>query len=108
MRPEDIFDRAWAITLLRQALDDLQRWCIENEKAERFDVLKGFLQDEATGSYGEAARELGVTEDVVKQEVRRLRKRCGTMIRRRITDTLAGQEDVEDELQSLFRSLEKK
>lgn len=102
---EQLFERRWAITLLDSVLAELQRDYQSRGRAERFEGLRGFLQGERPEKYAVAARALGMTEEAVKQEVRRLRKRFGEALRQRIAETVASPEEIEDEIRHLFKSV---
>jgi hypothetical protein len=71
-----------------------------------FNLLKGYLTGEATAlSYHEVASDLGMTEAAVKVAVHRLRRRYRELVREEITQTVAGPEQVEEELRQLFAAI---
>ena len=75
-------------------------------KQEAFDRLKVYLTGEAgTPTYREAAAELEMTEGAVKVAVHRLRRRYRDLVRAEIAQTVAGPEDVDEELRHLFAAL---
>jgi len=71
-----IFERRWALTLLEQVLTRLEREYQSAGNAKLFDCLKEFLSGEpGLRSQAEAAAELGMTENALKQALHRLRQR---------------------------------
>jgi RNA polymerase sigma-70 factor (ECF subfamily) len=75
-------------------------------KQKEFNCLKVYLTGEAgTPSYQEAAAELEMTQGAVKVAVHRLRRRYRDLVREEIAQTVAGPEDVDEELRHLFAAL---
>ena len=69
-------------------------------------MLKGFLGDgEGKTSYKEVAEQTGMTEGAVKVWVHRLRRRFRDLLREEIAQTVAGLEDIDDELSYLLSVL---
>ncbi len=100
--PDRLFERRWALTLLDQVLRRLEEEFHEAGKAERFKRLRAFLiagTDEQ--SYALAGAELGMSGEAVKKAVHRLRKRYYALFREEIAQTVASQEEVEDEMRYL-------
>lgn len=104
--PEAIYERRWAMTLLERALSRLRNEYTKPEKADLFDRLKGFLgAGEGKTSYKEVAEQTGMTEGAVKVWVHRLRRRFRDLLREEIAQTVAGLEDIDDELSYLLSVL---
>lgn len=101
--PERLFDRAWAMTLLEEAQEQLRR---EYEAAGRgalFEELKVFLAGErAPISHREAGALLGLTENAVKVAIHRLRRRYRDCLRALIAQTVSSPVEVDEEIQQLF------
>ena len=73
---ERLFDRHWALALLKQVTDILAAEMAADGRAEQFERLKGFLIDEGKSvSWAELAAERGTTEGALKMSVQRLRQR---------------------------------
>ena len=71
-----------------------------------FDRLKGFLtESESDETHAEAASDLGMSPAAVKVALHRLRKRYREALRRRVADTVASDQEVEDEIGHLLRTL---
>lgn len=104
--PERIYEQRWALTLLDRVFARLREEFDQAGKQKEFNCLKVYLTGEAgTPSYREAAAELGMTEGAVKAAVHRLRRRYRDLVREEIFQTVAGPEDVDEELQHLFVAL---
>lgn len=106
--PERLFDRKWALTLLAQTFDKLKQEYDQSNKTELFERIKSYLvgnQDNVP--YRQVSEELGITENAVKVAVHRMRKRCGFLLRNEIAQTVSSEEDVDQELREMYRTLGK-
>jgi RNA polymerase sigma-70 factor (ECF subfamily) len=103
LTPEKVFERSWALNVLEQAVDRLRDEWERNQKGRQFDALKEYLTPgkEAT-TYRTIAESLGMTEGAVKVAVHRLRRAYRAQLRAVIADTVATEEDVEDEIRDLL------
>ncbi len=103
--PEHQFERSWALSVLRVALDELRENEVRAGRGAQFSALNSFLSPEAeeAETYETAADRLGVREDAARQAVSRLRRKFRDCLRRQIADTLRdpSPEHVDDELRSL-------
>ena len=103
LTPEEIFERRWALTVLESALARLRTEQAEAGRGAEFERLEGFLTgQEARASYGEVAAELSTSEGAIKMTVHRLRQRFGKLLRGEIAETVAGPEEVDDEVKYLL------
>ena len=103
---ERIFQRQWAMTLLEQTLAALRQEFVAAGKAELFDHAKAHLGgDPSAAPYRQIAEKLGMTEGALKVAVHRLRQRWREALREQIGQTVAGPEEVEEELRELFDAL---
>jgi RNA polymerase sigma-70 factor (ECF subfamily) len=106
LTPERVFDRQWALALLKQVTDMLAVELAREGRAEQFEQLKEFLIDERkTVSWAELAAQRGTTEGALKMSVQRLRQRFGRILRERIALTVAGPDEVEGEIRALLEAL---
>jgi RNA polymerase sigma-70 factor (ECF subfamily) len=106
LTPEKLFERRWALTVLDQVLARLQAEHTAEGKQPLFDKLKPFLTGGGElGGYAEAAAELGMTEGAVKTAVHRLRRRYRQLLRDEIAQTVAGPEEIDEEIQYLLSCL---
>jgi len=104
---EQIYDQQWAIALLGQIMERLKSECDRAGKGKRFDELKGFLiGDHAGTTYAQAAARLNMTEAAAKKAASRMRRRYRELLREEIAQTVAGPDDVDEEIRNLFATLE--
>ena len=94
-----IYDRQWALTLLRRTLQRLET----EQSPEKFTALQTCL----TAARGEfdcarAAATLGIQEGAARVAVHRLRKRYREIFREEIAQTIADPSDLEDEVRYLI------
>lgn len=101
------FDRQWAQESIARAIEKLRARFVAKEKAEYFESLKGSLTGEEPPR-SETAERLGMTEDVVKVAVHRLRKEFRELLRDEIAETVADISDVDEEMRHLVDALRKK
>jgi RNA polymerase sigma-70 factor (ECF subfamily) len=72
-----------------------------------FEALKVYLGgQESTVPYRDLAEQLGTSEGAVKVAVHRLRQRCRDCLRRTIANTVATEEEIDEELRHLFQVVE--
>lgn len=101
--PEELFDRAWAQTILDRALnevrDDLNRrgrgrcWTL-------FDRVAVYPSEDV--GYRKIGEELGLTEEQVKGEVRYARALVRHSIERLVADSVSSEANLYQELKELF------
>ncbi len=105
--PSDgVFDRAWALAVMAQALETLRQEHADAGKAEHFEVLKPWLEGDADRLPQEqAAARLNLNEGALKVAIHRLRKRFRELIRRELAETVDSPAEVEDELRYLVEVL---
>lgn len=103
--PDELFDRAWALTSIERARARLRAEAVEGGNERRFDRLEPFLAGDADDRYRDAAEELGLTEGAVKATVARLRKRFGDLLRQEIAPTVERVEEIDEELRDLLAAL---
>jgi len=107
LTPEQIYDREWAVALLGRIMRRLESEAVEAGRQKQFDALKGFLIGEHTGAtYSDVAGQLGMTEAAAKMAAHRMRKRYRELLREEISETVAGPEEIEDEIAKLFATLQ--
>jgi len=103
LTPEQLYDREWAVDLLKRVISRLEEEMVKSGKSDWFERLKAFIvAGHENTTYGEVAESLGTTEAAIKMAVHRMRKRYGKLLREEIAETLEHGADVEDEIRSLF------
>lgn len=106
MSPEKLFERSWALTVLRNATDKLEAESAAADKGRIFDSLKVYLTAEKDAiPYREAAEELQMTEGAVKVAVHRLRRKYRELLQDEIAQTVEKPDDIKDEIHNLFIAL---
>ena len=105
--PEQLYDRGFALTLLVRCMARLQDQCTERGKGALFTQLQPWLYkqpDQASRALLAAA--LDTSENNVKVQLHRLRRRWGDLLREEVAEVVERPEEVADELQNLVRCLQ--
>ncbi len=106
LTPDRIFERQWALLLLERALRQLAEEQSAAGNGAQFEQLQGFLTVQNEGdSYREVADRMAMTAGAVKTAVHRLRRRYRGLLRDEIAQTVASPDEIDEELQDLFRAL---
>ncbi|MGO8753145.1 MAG: RNA polymerase sigma factor [Thermoguttaceae bacterium] len=105
LTPERLFEQQWALTLLDQVLARLQAEMTAGGQAALFESMKGHLAGSRDESYAATAARLGMSEGAVKVAVHRLRRRYRALLQEEIAHTVAGPEEIEEEIRYLFTCL---
>ncbi len=105
LTPERLFEQQWALTLLDQVLSRLQAEMTAAGKAALFESMKGHLAGGGDESYAATAARLGMSAGAVKVAVHRLRRRYREFLQEEISHTVAGPEEIEEEIRYLFTCL---
>ena len=101
--PEKKFVRQWALTVLEQAMNALERECIGNGKGPLFSQTKELLSSERDGAtYAEIAQCLNMAEGAARMAVLRLRRRYAELLRKEIGQTVSEPEEVDEEMRYLL------
>lgn len=104
---DGVFEREWAASLARQALDRLAQEYELGGKGALFKALKSRLttSDVAIVSYEELANRLGRTAAHLRVDVTRLRARYRAILREEVTGTVVDPRDVDEELRYLRQAM---
>jgi RNA polymerase sigma-70 factor (ECF subfamily) len=104
--PDQMFDREWALAVLRTVLGKLENEYGAAGKADLFGVLKPTLTGARDSQpYAELAAQLGRNENAVKVAVHRLRQRYRALLQAEIADTVASDDDANAEMRVLLQAL---
>ncbi|MGD8393893.1 MAG: hypothetical protein PVF43_00295 [Candidatus Eiseniibacteriota bacterium] len=91
---------------MQRAGERLERELVENGRGSDLDTLRPYLFGAAKPPpYRELVDRLGVSEASLKMKVHRLRRRFAASIRAEIRDTVASDEDVDNEIRHLLSVL---
>lgn len=100
-----LFERRWAMTLLKTSLEILEDEFKKRGAGEKFEVLEPFLLWHKDDDYQSAADALSISLGAAKVAVHRLRKRYREIARQEIAETLGEGEDIDNELRHIFSAL---
>jgi RNA polymerase sigma factor (sigma-70 family) len=106
LSPERLFEKSWALTVLKQAMNRLKAEYETEDKRQLFNHLKVYLTiGRKAVTYKEVAAKLALTEGAVKVAVLRLRRRYGDLVRDEIAQTVSTAAQVDEEVRDLFAAL---
>ncbi len=104
--PERLFEKSWALTVLRQTMDRLQAELAAKKREKLFEQLRAYLvADQAAIPYADLADQLDMSEGAVRVAAHRLRKRCKEILREEVAQTVATRDEVDEEIRGLFAAL---
>ncbi|MBL9115079.1 MAG: sigma-70 family RNA polymerase sigma factor [Verrucomicrobiaceae bacterium] len=100
------FDRRWAWSVMRRAMERLEKSYLERERGAIFSELKaGLIRPDMLKPYAEIGVSLGMKESQVRLEVHRARRRLAEELRKEVAGTLEPGANVEEELRYLITVL---
>jgi DNA-directed RNA polymerase specialized sigma24 family protein len=104
---DGLFEREWAGSLARQALDRLGQEYELGGKGDLFEALKDHLGASAATAvpYAEMAKRLGRSAATLRVYAARLRGRYRAILREEVSGTLLDPRDVDEELRHLRRAM---
>jgi RNA polymerase sigma factor (sigma-70 family) len=104
---DGVFEREWAASLARQALDRLAQEYELGGKAALFEALKSRLTTGEASAipYEELANRLGRTAAHLRVDVTRLRARYRAILREEVSGTVVDPQDVDEELRHLRQAM---
>jgi RNA polymerase sigma-70 factor (ECF subfamily) len=101
--PETMFERQWARSILRHALERLRKEAQGTSLADRLRYFEPYLTDSPSPlRYREVAKQLGMTESAVKVAINRVSRRYGEAIRAEVARTVHGRDEIDDEIRHLL------
>lgn len=97
------YDKAWAHSVLQNALRQVQEECAKRGREALFRAVEPVLYGDPTAAkYAQIAAALDMKEGDVKIAVFRIRNRLGVLIRREILQTVRSPADLKEELSYLI------
>jgi RNA polymerase sigma factor (sigma-70 family) len=108
LSPEKIYNARWAMALIGEALNRLNREYIAQGKATTFQALRAFLDPintKSLPSYEEVAAQLEVSVGALKMLIHRLRRQYTAFVREEISRTVSDSGDVDAEIHQLCEAL---
>lgn len=105
--PEEQFDRAWALALVRAATERLRARYESKGRGDLFDALEPCLASAEPPRYEQIGVRLGVGEGKLRTDLHRLRKRLRDQIREEVARTIDPRSGVgiEEELSNIAKAL---
>jgi len=105
--PDGVFEREWAASLLRPALDRLAQEYTVAGKDALFEALKVYLTGgpSAAVPYEEMAKRLGRAATTLRSDVARLRARYRAILREEVGSTVVDPGDIDEELRHLREAM---
>ena len=101
--PERLFVRNWAFALIEQAEKSVRTEYALADRGALFDRLRpALVGDPNSERYRVVGLEFGLTPNAVKMVAQQMRERYAAELRRRIAQTVARPEDVDEEIRELF------
>jgi RNA polymerase sigma-70 factor (ECF subfamily) len=101
-----IYERRWVMTLLDNVLESLRREYADSGKLSHFDQFQKALASEMTGEeYEQAGAALETSATGAKQAAYRMRKRYRALFREAVAQTVASDDDLDDEIGRLLSIL---
>lgn len=106
LSPDAEFDRQWAVTVIKRALELLRAECVAEGRGEFFDSASGLLSGQAGhGDQTALAAACGMSYDAFRMAVTRLKKRLRQCVKAEVAGTLDDSAAVQAEMESLFAAL---
>jgi RNA polymerase sigma factor (sigma-70 family) len=106
LSPERLYEKQWALTFLDRVLSRLGDEFAAKGKEQQFHAIKPFLAGQTDPkSYEVAAQTLGISEAAAKVAVHRARRRYREILRAEIAETVAGPQEIDDEIRQLRAAL---
>jgi RNA polymerase sigma-70 factor (ECF subfamily) len=104
--PEQLYQRAWAETLLTRVLQRLADECARKSEV-RFEVMEPFLAlSRQPPALADAAAQLGLTLPAFKSQLHRLRQRYRELLFDEVSQTVGVSGEVEEELRGLLQAMQ--
>ncbi len=103
--PDNSYERAWAVALLRQTAERLATECATTGKSRLYESLKTYVavDREDAVPYEEMSDRLSRPIATLRSDLNRLRARYRAILREEVAGTVAGPAEVDDELRYLCR-----
>ena len=100
--PDRLYEKRWAITMLERVVERLRGEFATAGKAALFEQLKDVLWGEKHAlSYAQLGAEAGLSEGALKVAVHRLRRRYRELLREEVSQTVASEAEIDNELRHL-------
>lgn len=106
LSPDKAYDRQWALTLLREAMERLEEeYNLAGKKADFAKLKPSLTADRGELDYSALAKSMSSTPGAVRVAVHRIRTRYREIFRETIAATVADPQELEAELRHLLEAL---
>lgn len=106
LTPEKLFERQWALVLLKQVFARLHQEYLASGKGALFVKLEPALTGEVTaGDLSRWAAELDMSAGAVNVALHRMRRHFGRLLRSEIAHTVSRPEEIDEEIRHLFAAI---
>jgi len=106
LTPEVVFERRWVYQMLERTLEALRQEYARTNRLDWFEDLQGFLPGgREVASRPELAQKRGVSANAIDVAIHRLRQRFGVLLRAIVAETVASEQEVDDEIRHLMSVL---
>jgi RNA polymerase sigma-70 factor (ECF subfamily) len=104
--PEKQFCRQWALTVVQQTTEALERECEAKGRGSLFREARNLLAGERDSeAYTGISQRLGLAPSAARMAVLRLRQRYGELLRAELAQTVELAEEVDEEMRFLLETL---
>jgi len=103
--PDELFDRAWALSLFADALSELEQEYTSGARRGPFEIVRELFQFGAAPPYAELSARYQMSVPQLKAFVHRARVRFRELLLSRVADTLTDSADADDELAALLEMM---
>jgi len=101
--PREAYDRQWALTVLKQTMDRLEKEYKAAGKDNLFREIRHLLSGEKGGeSYGDMCGRLGMAEGALRVAIHRLRQKYAELVRCEIARTVGHPDEINEEIRFLL------
>lgn len=110
MTPDMIFDRTWAVEVVRRVLQQLERECLATGKAAHYDIfarriINPILHGEPEPSLAELAKEHGLDEKQAANHLLTAKRAYRRLMEQEIRLYTVAESEVAEEVRTIFRIL---
>ncbi|MBI2919744.1 MAG: sigma-70 family RNA polymerase sigma factor [Planctomycetes bacterium] len=105
LSPEQVFDRAWAIHVFHETVEDLRDLYRREGRAEWIPVFERHELDRDPPSAAQLAQEMGKKQHEVENALKAARVAFAKLLRARVKETIGEGASVEEELKALAEAL---
>lgn len=106
LTPEEAYERAWALSVIDRVLAELESEYVASGRGALFSHLRNVVWGDSEENYEAVAAAVGINLSALRVSVHRLRKQVRDRLRQAVAQTVARQEETEDELRVLLAALQ--